>query len=104
MANLRDLVGEYVARTAPVQRQVRDWGLMGSTRTEMDYGYTSVNMCSPKVVKIVDNVPILQKIDIITGNLDRPFTITGEYDDDNWRSVTEVVTCLERMSKELSRG
>lgn len=100
MANLRDLVGEYVVRTKPVIYRTGSTILFGESGERTDRSYMDVYKDGPIMCKeIVDDTPI------ICGKNTVPFILSSTYDDDNWKSITKALKrCEELLLEEENKN
>ncbi len=100
---LKNLVGKKVIRTKPYMDKniINDnssFYLRGEKVVEIpDYSFCECNDVVIEVIEVVQDVPIVR---IKTDKKEYVRAISGEYNDENWKDVTEVYKRLDEIKKE----
>ena len=106
--NLRSLVGKKVIRMKPVVDKdvVTEKGIL-TTQDKVveipDYTFCDCHTTLIEVLDVIQDTPIV-KVRVRKGGAGQPFTdgyvraITGQYDDNNWKDVSEVVDFVDKQN------
>lgn len=89
--NLRSLIGKKVIRTKPIEEKkvIKNYAALSDEVVKIpNYNFCDMDETTIEVIEVVQDVPIL-KITSKSGGVYFK-SITGRYDDDNWKDVTEV--------------
>lgn len=111
--NLRQLVGKKVIRTKPYMDKnlihVESLLVSNDRVVELpDYSFCDCHTTMIEVLEVVQDTPIV-KIRGRKGNVNQEFddgyirSISGEYDDDNWKDITEVYPCMNKFESEIKK-
>lgn len=107
LMNLRRLVGKKVIRTSPFMDKdiikVSQNNIVYSDEVVMlpDYSFCECDEVEIKVLKVVNDVPIV-RIKTEKQMYVRP--ISGEYDDDNWKDVSDVYDEVKKLYAEQEKS
>lgn len=105
---LKNLVGKKVIRMKPVVDKdvVTEKGIL-TTQDKVveipDYTFCDCHTTLIEVLDVIQDIPIV-KVRVRKGGAGQPFTdgyvraITGQYDDNNWKDVSEVVDFVDKQN------
>lgn len=107
--NLRQLVGKKVIRTKPVvdKEVVTEGGLLMPSVDKVveipDFSFCDCHDTMIEVLDIIQDTPIV-KVRVRKGGAAQEFStgyvraITGQFDDNNWKDVTEVIDFVDKQN------